>query len=209
MPKQSRPDSAALAVQPQSESLADYWKVVPRQIPRYWIEGRFNNSQYRSARYNNLGWSLLIRGLYWYEVVNKGLELRHAGLAEIDFLGATEEMRIRGIRLSDGKLKPQIVFWQSTLSKVSSDLKTGRLDFAYKWVPLELRSISAEVKELREFADSACDKIAYDKLGDTKNCLKNLDPAKLYEWLTKHFDENFGKLDHTAQYALVICEEIK
>jgi hypothetical protein len=216
-PRVTRFDSEGLA-----EGLSDYWKIVPRQIPSYWLEGRFNVAQYRSDRYNRLGWSLLVRGIYWYEVTTSEGKVSHGGLAQIDFETDSEDLVLTGLRVIGRDCSHGAATWKSTMCRLDAKAEFASLQFAYSWRMISSADAGTEktiwpaesIKKVLKLS-SAISKKRQDA-GSMDNPEKFLDSSEAFDLYNLNTD--FASLTNEdlkseglkgRQHAMVICGKIK
>ncbi len=139
------------------------FNYLPRQVLLHWLEGRFANTQLRSRRYYQLGWFLLLRGIYLY-CVTPSLNSKpiHAGFCEIELDDNEPNIFIRGLRIigpgsvSQGSTEkqtkqsiiPDFRLWNSTLLKLEPHGDAGKaahIDFVYE---------SRELKQPEHFTNA-------------------------------------------------------
>lgn len=177
-----------------NQDLPQVYRLLPRQVIRYWIEGRFADPANRTPRYNKLGWTLLLRGFYWYRVdecdgQGAASKFNHAGFCVIDLDDA--DVYLGGIRLVsryDGDTYTFDPFiWRSTILRLTAKSDEAILEFVYGTIGREkLKSPDGWDKLLGDCEESF--KSGAGKQAPTEKLFAN-HHIRLAKWMNEKLNE--------------------
>jgi hypothetical protein len=101
--------------------------LLPREVINLWLDGKYSTGPQRSVAYDRLGWSLMLRGLYRYEILavddSHFPPTTHRGYCIFDLYDG--EMICYGIRVYTGPQwdsylhhQPHPLFWYSDVCHI-------------------------------------------------------------------------------------------
>jgi hypothetical protein len=139
----------------KNEIPAHLLKPLPMEVIRYWLEGSYSGGLAPSVTYDQLGWALMIRGFYHYEVrqfENAGYnKFSHRGYSIIDLKEG--EIYGYGVRLCSGDQWGKIrdfeypLLWKSEASAIrpSSTKSQATISCAYRLLVTETWSGASKI----------------------------------------------------------------
>ncbi len=101
--------------------------ALPSEVIDQWLEGKYTGGPSRTLAYDRLGWALMLRGMYEYEIRadngNGKIVVTHRGYCILDLYGG--ELRCYGIRVYTGDrwdaylhYQPHPCFWSSEVCHI-------------------------------------------------------------------------------------------
>jgi hypothetical protein len=122
------------------------YEIVPEELTKFFLDGKYAGQLGRSSKYNQIGWSMYLRGIYSYIVThdNDNEKPHHCGFCIIEFDRDNSKANIVGIRLleSDGSSDKEVCnlentmrFWKSDLADLVPNNTEASLGFVYSLGP--------------------------------------------------------------------------
>lgn len=119
--------------------------AIPVEVTKSWLRGEYLTGRNTNTAYENMGWSLYLRGIYLYAVWENDEDdqenpsrhsLSHFGLCTIDL--DEGDLIYKGFRLYGNKEKykeiidQESIYWESLLSKINNvSSETPNVYFGY------------------------------------------------------------------------------
>ncbi len=137
---------------------------LPREVVELWLEGKYANGPQRTTDYARLGWALMLRGYYRYQIFGDD------DLTTVDYSQLTPlqrgycifdlvrgELKCWGIRVMTSRewravsLVPHPLLWKSTTCDVKTDASgdSAYLDCMYRMVVPRLIPLADDASQKR------------------------------------------------------------
>lgn len=183
--------------------------IVPPELLTYWLEGRYLIGGGRSRDYENLGWSLMIRGLYNYYVCDGDDEesLTHWGYCVADVTG--NELYLGGIRLWTNESSPELqgkthpLYWRSDFTNLRPGPDGWTLTFVYRLIKLTSGQCEDITKAQNSSLLSGEGLAGPDSLRDKNSTRLTRDlEGHALDYLCDHFDDDWPTFSQSSEFAL-------
>jgi hypothetical protein len=114
-----------------------FFQPLPREVIRYWLEGNYTGGIAPSVAYDQLGWALMFRGFYRYQLSAPKAQNSHRGYCVIDLQNG--EICCYGVRLFSASSQWKEIadyvhpfLWKSEAGTIRAGRSSARLSCALR-----------------------------------------------------------------------------